>query len=97
MTWLYDFGDNWAHDVTLERALERDAGVDYPLVAAGRQACPPEDCGGPPGYADMLATLRNRGHPQHGELLAWLGEFDPDAFDVGLATAHAHATLRTTA
>ena len=49
---------------------------------AGRRACPPEDCGGPWGYADILEALADPAHERHTELTEWLGgEFDPDAFD----------------
>ena len=48
----------------------------------GAQACPPEDCGGPPGYEQLLETVANPNHPEHAEMKEWLGEFDPAAFDL---------------
>jgi hypothetical protein len=51
--------------------------------ASTARGCPPEDCGGPHGYARLLAALADPADPGNPELLAWLGgEFDPDAFDV---------------
>ena len=47
----------------------------------GERACPPEDCGGPWGYADYLAAIADPQHERHEELLEWRGPFDPEAFD----------------
>lgn len=82
----YDFGDNWRHDIVFEGFCARAAKVKYPLCLDGARACPPEDCGGPWGYADMLDAVRGRKHERHDEMLEWLGEFDPEQFDAEAAT-----------
>ena len=80
----YDFGDGWEHLIALEAIAPHEAGTRYPIVLAGRRACPPEDCGGSPGYEHLLEVLRSPGHPEHDELLEWVGgSFDPEGFDVG--------------
>lgn len=77
--YLYDFGDDWAHQLTLEAIVGDDiSGASCP---DGARACPPEDCGGPHGYADLLAILADPGHPEHGQMTAWAGPFDPEHFD----------------
>ena len=49
----------------------------------GERAAPPEDCGGPAGYADLLAALTDKANPQHAETLDWVGgDFDPDRFSL---------------
>ena len=48
----YDFGDEWWHQLIVEERLSPRAGVVYPVCIAGARACPPEDCGGPWGWAD---------------------------------------------
>jgi hypothetical protein len=49
----------------------------------GENACPPEDVGGPGGYADFLAAIADPSHEEHAHLLAWVGgSFDPTRFDV---------------
>lgn len=82
LRWDYDFGDGWEHNVVVEEISAAEPGVDYPICLAGRRACPPEDCGGPWGYADLLAALADPAHPDHEHLREWtpLG-FDPDYFN----------------
>ena len=57
-----------------------------PLVKVSRR-CPPEDCGGPWGYAEFLEAIKDPKHERHAELIEWIGDdFDPDADDAeGLA------------
>ncbi|WP_211704278.1 plasmid pRiA4b ORF-3 family protein, partial [Paraburkholderia aspalathi] len=82
----YDFGDGWEHVVVIEKAVAIDPGIRYPRCTAGRNACPPEDCGGPWGYADMLKTLAGKRNRERAELIEWLGgEFDPGEFDLAQA------------
>jgi len=87
LIYTYDFGDDWDHDVVLEQELPTEPGARYPRCVAGKGACPPEDCGGPWGYADLRALLADPTADGHDEMLEWLGvasaaEFDPAAFDV---------------
>lgn len=84
LAYEYDFGDSWDHLITLEKTLpligNHEADV---LCLAGDRACPPEDCGGIPGYEDLLDTLENPADPGYSETLNWLGveSFDPAIFD----------------
>lgn len=78
----YDFGDGWEHDLVLERVSPRQAKTKYPRCLAGARACPPEDCGGPEGYLQLLETIANPDDPEHESMLEWLGgPFDAGAFD----------------
>ena len=77
----YDFGDSWEHVVVLEKILPAPE-HPTPYCSGGRRACPPEDSGGPWGYADFLAAISDAGHPEHESYLEWVGgSFDPEAFD----------------
>jgi hypothetical protein len=79
----YDFGDGWDHDVLIEKVVQYDNRLTYPLCIDGARACPPEDCGGPPGYENLLAALTDERHAEHDELLTWVGgRFDPERFDI---------------
>ncbi|MCZ2149651.1 MAG: plasmid pRiA4b ORF-3 family protein [Bryobacterales bacterium] len=76
----YDFGDDWQHDVLLEAILLPEPGAFYPRCIAGARNGPPEDAGGPYGYARYLEALSDPDHEEHAELLAWRGPFDPEEF-----------------
>ena len=79
----YDFGDGWRHQLLIEQILPKEPGVRYPLCLAGEWACPPEDCGGLWGYADLLEAIQDSKHPEHEDMLGWVGkDFDPNVFDV---------------
>lgn len=81
--YVYDLGDGWGHEVLVEAIQALEAPLKYPVCLAGERACPPEDCGGTPGYANLLNVLRDRTHPEHGEWLAWAGRgFDPERFNL---------------
>jgi len=79
----YDFGDGWEHTVEVQKIIEPETSVEYPVCLAGKKACPPEDCGGVWGYYEMLEAIADPNHEQHEDIVEWLGdEFDPDAFDL---------------
>jgi hypothetical protein len=91
ISYMYDFGDNWDHDILVEKVLDRDQTVAYPRCTGGRRAAPPEDCGGIWGYAGLVETLGDPDHPEHQEMLEWLGlddpsEFTPERFDAAAVT-----------
>jgi hypothetical protein len=90
-SYTYDFGDNWEHTIQMEKTLPAESGVRYPRCIDGARACPPDDCGGPWGYADFLEAIQNPKHPEHEDMVEWIGgEFDPEAFDVGAINAELH-------
>lgn len=65
----YDFGDGWLHGIQLEKTLPLELGWRYPVCLAGARACPPDDCGGPPGYAQLVEALRDPGNKANAQLL----------------------------
>ncbi|MEU5722193.1 plasmid pRiA4b ORF-3 family protein [Micromonospora sp. NPDC047738] len=92
LRYTYDFGDNWEHDILVEKVLDRAASVTYPRCVAGRRAAPPEDCGGVWGYGELVEILADPTHPEHGDRLDWLDlddatDFDPARFDAKAVTA----------
>ena len=67
----------------MEKLLAAEPGVHYPRCLAGARSCPPEDCGGVPGYEEFRAAIRDPDHPEHAGMLEWVGgSFDPEAFDL---------------
>jgi hypothetical protein len=96
--YLYDFGDDWDHDILVEKIVDRDPAAKYPRCTGGKRAAPPDDCGGIWGYLALVDILGDPTHPEHRERLDWLGlddatEFDPVRFDVE-ATNRALSPLR---
>lgn len=97
MIYEYDLGDSWEHGIVLEKLLPIDPNAPYPMCIDGRLACPPEDCGGIPGYYNLLEALADRSHPEHEELSEWIGgHFDPEAFSIDkvnrlLSPPHRHS------
>jgi len=82
--YTYDFGDDWQHEITVEDLLDADPDTHYPALIAAKGACPPEDCGGPWGYANLRQILADPNHDEHQDMLEWLGldnanDFDPAA------------------
>ena len=84
----YDFGDSWNHDVTVEAVSETDDRYPgHPVCIGGKRACPPEDCGGVPGYEYLLKAIRDRKHVDHGyKSRRFGGRIDPVAFDAESVT-----------
>ncbi|RME80132.1 MAG: plasmid pRiA4b ORF-3 family protein [Caldilineae bacterium] len=83
LLYFYDLGDGWRHVIELEKILAPESDENYPTCIAGKRACPPEDCGGPPGYELMLKALADPSHPEHEHFREWIGEeFDPEEFDL---------------
>jgi hypothetical protein len=69
--YIYDFGDDWDHRLTLEKIESKDISVPWCLDGAG--ACPPEDVGGMHGYQEMLKVLKKPRHPERAGFIQWLG------------------------
>jgi len=83
LTYAYDFGDGWELQVRVDAIEPIEADVQYPQCLAGARAGPPEDCGGPPIYDELLASLANPSHPEHTHRRAWVGpHFHPEALDL---------------
>jgi yecA family protein len=82
LTYLYDFGDSWEHEVLLEKVLPAQVDAELPSCTDGAGACPPEDVGGVYGYERLLEILHQPDHEEYEEALEWTGEdFDPRRFD----------------
>lgn len=79
----YDFGDSWDHELVVEQIFAPQPEVQYPRCLDGKRACPPEDVGGMGGYEEFLAAIRNRRHPEHAQMLTWIGgKFAPEKIDI---------------
>ena len=76
--YLYDMGDSWQHTLRIEKTLDADPATAYPRLIGGAGRCPPEDCGGIPGFYNFLDAMADPSHPDHDDMVDWHGDsFDP--------------------
>ena len=77
--YAYDFGDDWRHDVIVEKVFDGAENIDYPAFVDGGRRAPPEDVGGASGFMDFLEAVLNPAHEDHANYLRWYGgPFVPD-------------------
>lgn len=79
-TYIYDFGDDWEHKITVEEVIDKKA-IKAQLIS-GKGACPPEDCGGVWGYEDLLSVVNDPKHEEYEEMREWLGLEEGEFWDV---------------
>jgi len=86
MKYIYDFGDNWRHEVEVIDILEKEDSREYPVCVDGENASPPEDVGGISGYNQMLEAFSDENHPDYERYKEWLGIEVYDAERVDIAS-----------
>jgi hypothetical protein len=80
--YVYDFGDDWKHRIIVEEIKPAEAGASYPRLLGGERRCPPEDCGGPPGYFEFIENLASKRSKKAKGTLEWYGgPYDPEYID----------------
>lgn len=83
--YIYDFRDKWVHRVKLQAVGESDSDQLYPRLLEVKRRCPPEDCGGPWGYARFLESLRVEGNGDNAKMsVQWVEEFNPELVDTAV-------------
>jgi hypothetical protein len=88
LRYFYDFGDGWEHTVKIERLIDPEPGALYPRLIAASGRCPPEDVGGPWGYAELLEAIHDPKHERHAEFKDWIPDnFDPNNPDTDALAA----------
>ena len=74
-SYIYDFGDYWEHELTLEHSRFEPRGIHYPVwCLEGEGASPPEDVGGPEGFSEFSRVMADPRHPDHEQFRVWYGE-----------------------
>ncbi len=96
LTYVYDFGDGWDHSILIEKTLETDdISTHRAECMEGKRACPPEDCGGPWGYQNLLNMLAMPEHERDEDekaFVKWIGSgwaaeaFNLDEINQALST-----------
>ncbi len=67
MIYIYDFSDDWQHEIQLEKIIDDAKPEQLPICIGGEGCCPPEDCGGPEEYAHLKELLNKYGPITEGE------------------------------
>lgn len=90
LRYVYDFGDGWEHTIKIERLFDAEPATLYPRLIDASGRYPPEDVGGPWGYAEFVEAMNDPQHERHAEFAGWIDEndFDPAAVDVEQLTEH---------
>jgi hypothetical protein len=84
----YDFGDSWEHEIGVQSISRMPIGLKFAVCIDGAGACPPEDCGGTGGYAELLRVLDDSSDEEYEHLSEWVGgPIDPHEFDLALVNA----------
>src|SRR5437588_2403363 len=82
ISYIYDMGDNWQHRIIVEKLQPAGPGALYPKFLGGERRCPPEDCGGHPGYYEFLDNIASKQSKKRKAALDWYGgRYDPDEID----------------
>lgn len=81
ISYVYDFGDDWEHRITVTNVRTGEPALPYPRLVAGKMAGPPEDCGRLSGYYALLEARNDPDHPDHEEAAEILGNHDPKEVD----------------
>lgn len=79
LLYLYDFGDDWEHVITLNAVVETDTPLPHLLKA--QNGCPPEDCGGPVGAEHWASVWSDKAHADHRVALEMFGAHEPGWLD----------------
>jgi hypothetical protein len=96
LRYLYDFGDGWEHTIKVERLIDPEPGALYPRLIEVTGRCPPEDVGGPWGYAEFLDAIHDHKHERHAELKEWIADdFDPNLVDAQWLTEQVDALAKS--
>ncbi|UOF89118.1 plasmid pRiA4b ORF-3 family protein [Fodinisporobacter ferrooxydans] len=91
VVYIYDFGDDWKHELILEKILPKQDEMQYPFCLEGQRSCPPEDCGGTWEYQRMVEILATKSHPEYKDTVSMLKKgFDPEGFDLEEVNVQLH-------
>jgi hypothetical protein len=79
--YIYDFGDNWEHEVVVENIIDNYE-WNYPVCLAGEGNTPPEDVGGEGGFEVFLEILADPSHPDYKFMKNWGSQQRYREFDI---------------
>lgn len=56
LQYIHGLGDHWDHLIEVEKIYTAIPGLNSPWMVSAEGRCPPEDVGGPRGYAELIAA-----------------------------------------
>jgi hypothetical protein len=86
--YTYDFGDNWVHELLVEKIIASEQNMEHAVCLDGKRAGTPEDIGGVWGYEialQIVETPPENPEDEDGETLYrrnWRKNFDPEHFEL---------------
>ena len=80
--YIYDFGDDWHHILTILRVMDANPTTNYPSLVAGSCCSPVDDIGGIGGFYDLVDAAADPNHPDRKQFEEWLGEEFVKHFDL---------------
>ena len=83
MTYDYDFGDSWHHEIKIVAVNPLEKPLKYPECLEGELSGPPEDCGGIWGFENFKEVMSDPKHEEYESMKEWYGErFNPEKFSI---------------
>lgn len=68
--YTYDFGDNWEHEIRLEKVV-KDSSNRFPVLLESMGERPPEDVGGESGFEEYMRIISDPGSPDYEFMTQW--------------------------
>ena len=68
--YTYDFGDDWEHEILLEKVIENSRNR-FPVLLEREGERPSEDVGGPTGFKEYLRVISDPQSPEYESMAAW--------------------------
>ena len=82
-TYLYDGGEGWELEISLETIISEGLQQNCPILVAGERACPPVDLGDIHTYQSLLLAAETAAEERRAALsLPDYPDFDPEHFDI---------------
>jgi hypothetical protein len=93
IVYLYDYGDNWEHKITIQ-GINTEYDKNHPTCLMGEGNAPPEDVGGVGGYEEFLEIMSNPSHTEYKNMKQWVRSQWYKDFDIDFVNRRLQNILR---
>ncbi|QOV98830.1 plasmid pRiA4b ORF-3 family protein [Rhodococcus pyridinivorans] len=99
LTYEYDFGDRWIHEIVVEAIGDIEPDAPRAVCTTRRGMAPAEDSGGSWGWEHLVETVNDPTADKHEDIRDWLGlepgeRVDPKAFDLNVPNGRLRRLFR---